>query len=170
MNKRYGFSFEAERCLKCWSCEVACKQWHGIKAGTVKLRRVVEVTSGTFPDVKRTFLSLSCRHCAKAPCAAACPTHAISQRIEDGIVVVDSQKCIGCRTCLDACPFGVPQYAEDGTMQKCDMCLDRLALGQKPICAETCPSQALHWGTLKELSQIATMKAANKLVSDSRLK
>jgi anaerobic dimethyl sulfoxide reductase subunit B (iron-sulfur subunit) len=167
MNKRYAFFFEADRCLNCWSCEVACKQWHGIKAGTVKPRRVVEITRGTFPDVKRTFLSLSCRHCAKAPCAAACPTHAISQRVEDGIVVVDSLKCIGCRTCLDACPFGMPQYAEDGTMQKCEMCLDRLALGQKPICAETCPSQALHWGTLEELSLIATMKAASKLVNES---
>jgi anaerobic dimethyl sulfoxide reductase subunit B len=167
MNKRFGFSFEADRCLKCWSCEVACKQWHEIKAGSVKLRRVVEVTIGTFPDVKRTFLSLSCRHCAKAPCAAACPTHAISQRVEDGIVIVDSQKCIGCRTCLDACPFGVPQYVEDGTMRKCDMCLDRLAQGQKPICAETCPTQSLHWGTLEELSQMASIKAANKLVKNS---
>lgn len=163
MKEHYGFYFEEDRCLKCWSCEVACKQWHGIKPETVKLRKVVEVTSGSFPDVKRTFLSISCRHCSKAPCAAACPVGAIIKRIEDGIVVVDGKKCIGCRACLDACPFGIPQYGEDGTMQKCDMCLDRIAQGQKPICVETCPTQALHWGTLEELSQIATIKASSKM-------
>jgi anaerobic dimethyl sulfoxide reductase subunit B (iron-sulfur subunit) len=102
MKKQYGFSFEADKCLKCWACEVACKQWHGIKAASVKLRRVVEVTSGAFPDVKRTFLSLSCRRCAKAPCSAVCP--------------------VG-----------------------------------------TCPTRALHWGDLNELSGLATMKAANKM-------
>ncbi len=166
MPKQYGFFFEAARCLKCFSCEVACKQWHGIPAGSVKLRRVMEVTTGTFPDVKRTFLSLSCKHCAKAPCIAACPGKAISRRAEDGIVVVDSSKCIGCRTCLEACPFGIPQFGEDGTMQKCDMCLDRLETGQNPICAEICPTGALHWGTLEELSVIAAHKAALKMVEE----
>lgn len=150
MKKHYSFYFEVDRCLKCWACEIACQQWHGIKAGTVKLRRVVEVTSGTFPNVTRTFLSLSCRHCDKASCVAACPKGAISQRIEDGIVVVDTQKCAGCRSCFEACPFGIPQYNEDGTMQKCDMCLDRLEQGQTPICAATCPTQALRWGTREE--------------------
>jgi anaerobic dimethyl sulfoxide reductase subunit B (iron-sulfur subunit) len=150
MKKHYSFYFEADRCLKCWACEIACQQWHGIKAGTVKLRRVLEVTSGTFPNVTRTFFSLSCRHCAKAPCVAVCPNGAISQRIEDGIVVVDTQKCAGCRSCFEACPFGIPQYNEDGIMQKCDMCLDRLEQGQPPICAATCPTQALRWVTQEE--------------------
>jgi len=165
LKTQYGFYFDSERCIKCKACEIACKQWHGIKAGTVKLRRVMEVTSGAFPDVKRHFFSISCRQCAKAPCITACPNGAISKRAEDGIVVVDRQKCIGCRTCLDACPFGVPQYGEDGTMQKCDMCLDRLEQGQKPICAETCPTGALHWGTVEELSESATLKAANKIAA-----
>jgi len=163
MNKRYGFSFEANRCLKCWACEVACKQVNGIKAGNVRLRKVLEVTTGAFPQVKRTFLSVTCRHCAKAPCAAVCPTGAISRRREDGSVVVDLEKCIGCKTCLDACPFGVPQYGEDGLMRKCDMCLERLKLGEKPACAETCPTQALHWGEVELLTETAAMKAAGKM-------
>jgi anaerobic dimethyl sulfoxide reductase subunit B len=165
LKTQYGFYFDSDRCIKCKACEIACKQWHGIKAGTVKLRRVVEVTAGSFPDVKRTFLSLSCKHCAKAPCVAACPTGALSKRTEDGIVVVDRQKCIGCRTCLDACPFGVPQYDEDGIMRKCDMCLDRLEQGRKPICSETCPTGALHWGTMDELSDFTTLKTANKIAA-----
>lgn len=163
MQKQYGFYFDSSRCLKCWACEIACKQWHGIKAGTIKLRRVLEVTTGTFPNVTRRFISLSCMHCAKAPCAAVCPSGAISKRTADGIVVVDSSKCIGCHSCLEACPFGVPQYEADGTMRKCDMCLERLAEHQPPICVATCPTQALHWGTLDELSELAAAKAARKL-------
>jgi anaerobic dimethyl sulfoxide reductase subunit B (iron-sulfur subunit) len=167
MSKQYGFYFDSNRCIKCWSCEIACLQWHGIKAGTVKYRRVVEVTTGMFPDVTRTFLSLSCMHCAKAPCIEVCPAGAISKRLEDGIVVVDRNKCIGCHSCLEACPFGIPQYGEDGTMQKCDMCLERVEKGQEPICAATCPTQALRWGTLEELSENAIKKAAVKLAAAS---
>lgn len=163
MEKQYGFYFNSDRCIKCFACEVACKQWHGIKAGTIKLRRVVEVTKGTFPDVTRTFLSLSCMHCAKAPCAAVCPASAISKRRQDGIVVVDKHKCIGCHSCLEACPFGIPQYGEDGTMQKCDMCLERIQKGQQPVCAATCPTQALRWGSLNELSELASQRTARRL-------
>jgi DMSO reductase iron-sulfur subunit len=159
MNKRYAFYFDSKRCIKCYACQIACLQWHEIKAGTVKLRQVMEVTQGTFPAVTRTFSSVACRHCVQAPCAAACPSGAISQRIEDGIVVVDRLKCTGCRICLEACPFGIPQFGEDGTMQKCDMCLDRLPTGLPPFCVSSCPTQALHWGTTEELSRIATRQS-----------
>jgi anaerobic dimethyl sulfoxide reductase subunit B len=154
----YGFYFDPDRCIKCKSCEVACKQWKGIKAGTVALRRVEEVTTGIFPDVKRHFYSISCRHCAKAPCLEVCPTNAIVKRL-DGIVIVNQAECIGCKVCLNACPFGIPQFDEEGFMQKCDMCVDRIANGQSPICATTCPVQALRWGTLAELSQFAIRKS-----------
>jgi anaerobic dimethyl sulfoxide reductase subunit B len=164
LKTRYGFYFDADRCIKCKSCEIACKQWKNIPAGTIKLRRVEEVNSGTFPDVQRHFLSLSCRHCAKPACIEACPTEAITQRL-DGIVTVDQDKCNGCRVCLEACQFGAPQFDQDGMMRKCDMCLDRIEIGQTPICAATCPTQALRWGTTQDLAALASRRAARKIIS-----
>ena len=163
MKEQYGFYLELDRCIDCWACEVACKQWHGIKAGTVRWRRVIDIWGGKYPDVTRTFLSLACMHCGSPACEAVCPTGAIKKRVEDGVVVVDQDKCTGCHYCFFACPFGIPQYGEDGTMQKCDFCLDRLEEGQEPACAATCPTKALHAGTMEELSKLAAEKAATKL-------
>jgi anaerobic dimethyl sulfoxide reductase subunit B len=158
MNKQYIFYHDAERCIKCYTCEVACKQWHGIKAGTIKFRRLEETVTGTFPDVKRKFKSIACMHCVKPRCIEACPEGAISKRAEDGIVVVDRFKCSGCRACYEACPVKAPQFDEDGTMQKCDMCLERIENGQQPVCVTNCPTRALQWGTLEELASIITKK------------
>jgi anaerobic dimethyl sulfoxide reductase subunit B (iron-sulfur subunit) len=166
-NKQYGFYVELDRCIKCWACVVACKQWHGIKAGAVSRRRVVEIDNGEYPDVTRTFLSFACMHCAEPACMKVCPAGAISKRSEDGIVVVDKDKCIGCHYCFFACPFGVPQYDDDG-MDKCDFCLDQnLEEGEKPRCVATCPTQALHSGTMEELSEMIAEKTAEKLVSST---
>jgi anaerobic dimethyl sulfoxide reductase subunit B len=144
---QYSFHFDSDKCIKCKSCEVACKQWKGIKAGSVKLRKVEELTTGVFPEVKRQFYSISCRHCSDAQCIEACPTKAIVKR-PDGIVFVNRNECSGCKACLEKCTFGIPQFDEDGLMQKCDMCLDRIENNQIPICAATCPTQALSWGPL----------------------
>jgi anaerobic dimethyl sulfoxide reductase subunit B len=165
LKTQYTFYFDSGRCIKCGACEVACQQWKGIKAGTFKLRRVGEVTTGTFPEVKRRFFSISCRHCAKAPCIAACPTQAIVKH-PDGIVMVEQDKCIGCRLCLEACPFGAPQFDEDGLMRICDMCPDRIENGQTPMCAATCPTQALSWGTVEYCASLATRNAVSKLSNE----
>ena len=159
MTKQYGFYFDADRCIQCRTCEVACKSTHNIEPG-VKWRRVIEIWEGEFPNITRTFFSLACMHCGKPACVEVCPTGAISKRAEDGIVVVDRDKCNGCRECLPACPYGVPQFGDDGTMQKCDFCI---GIGREPACAVSCPAEALSFGTLDELLEMATGKAIKRM-------
>jgi anaerobic dimethyl sulfoxide reductase subunit B len=144
MPEMYAFSHDPQRCIKCFSCETACKEWREIAPATIKLRRVYEETAGAFPSVTRTFRSISCQHCADAPCVGACPPGAIVRRA-DGVVTVDAAKCDGCRLCLDACPFGVPQFDANGLMHLCDLCSDRLAEGKSPMCSDVCPTQALRF-------------------------
>ena len=145
MSNGYAFSHDPQRCIKCYSCETACKEWREIAPATFKLRRVYETTTGVFPNVTRTFHSVACQHCPDAPCAAACPPGAISRRAADGIVVVETAACDGCRECLAACPFEVPQFDDEGILQLCDLCSDRLAEGKRPLCTDVCPTGALRW-------------------------
>lgn len=154
MSIQYGFYYDASRCIQCRTCELACKSAHDTEPG-VKWRRVTETWGGKYPDITRTFFSLACMHCENPACVAACPTGAISKRAEDGIVVIDRDKCNGCRECFSACPYGVPQFGADGIMQKCDFCL---GIGREPACAVSCPAEALFAGTLDELLEIARAK------------
>lgn len=171
MADQYGFYVDTSRCIKCWACEVTCKQWHEIKAGTISRRKVKETVEGTFPTVKRHFESLSCMHCEKPACFAACPQGAIEKRAEDGIVTVDLEKCIGDKSCAEACPYDVPEFVEaDGKtiMDKCDTCL---SIGRNedgnPHCVGACPLQALHFGTMAEMEKLATAKGGARMVGDT---
>ena len=172
MAEQYGFFVDSRRCVKCWACEVACQQWHEIKAATVHRREVREEVEGTFPNVKRTFTSLSCMHCENPACVENCPVGAIYKREEDGLVVGDSSVCIGCKTCEKACPFGVPQYLEiEGEgfkMDKCDGCLSQgRAADETPRCVNTCPTKALHFGKLADMEALATEKGGSRLEGDT---
>jgi DMSO reductase iron-sulfur subunit len=162
MAKQYGFYIELDRCIDCNGCEVACKSWYGIEPGP-RWMRVLETWQGTFPDVTLTFFPMACLHCAEPACVEACPNGAISKRPEDGIVVVDRNKCKGARKCLFACPYDVPQYGKDGIMQMCNLCLNRLEKGLEPACVASCPTNAIHVGTMEELSALGAKKAARPL-------
>ena len=119
---------------------------------------------GTFPDVKRTFMSLSCMHCESPLCAASCPQGAIAKREEDGLVVVDKAKCTGDKWCATACPFDVPRYGDKKVMDKCDACL---SLGRKrdeaPRCVNTCPTKALHFGSIESMEALAVKKGGRRM-------
>ena len=124
--EQIGFLVDLSKCIGCKACEIACKNRQHLVAPGPRPRRVRTTEEGTFPDTKVINLSLSCMHCADPACVANCPAGALSKDENDGSVKVDVNRCIGCKTCSQVCPFDVPQYREEeGTMAKCDLCGDR---------------------------------------------
>ena len=161
MSLEYGFDFSREDCIECRGCEVACKNWRGLELG-VRWRRVTRIWHGSYPKVTMDTASVSCMHCADPVCIKECPESAISKG-KNGIVVVDREKCIGCQTCLEACPYGAPQFGEDEKMQKCDLCTGSVDLSKDlPPCAATCPTKALK---VKQLSPADKIKLEHKMTA-----
>lgn len=151
-----GFYFDQTRCIGCFTCIVACKDWNDVSAGPASWKRVITTEKGKFPDLFVAFLSTACYHCAQPACVSACPVNAITKRESDGVVLVDREACLGknnCDMCLQACPYEAPQFGaeENAKMQKCHFCLDRLAENKKPTCVDACPTRALDSGPIEEL-------------------
>ncbi len=147
-----AFTFNASACSGCKACQAACKDKNNLPTG-VLWRRVYEVTGGSWQrngaawnnTVFAYNLSMSCNHCLHPKCAGVCPVDAYSIR-PDGIVVLDTTKCIGCGYCAWACPYGAPQYnPETGHMTKCDLCFDNLEQGLPPACVAACPLRVLDY-------------------------
>jgi len=151
-----GFYFDQTRCIGCYTCSVACKDWNDIPAGPANWIRVTTIEKGKYPNLFVAFLSATCCHCVEPTCISACPVNAITKREQDGIVVVDRETCLGknnCEICREVCPYDAPQFGaeENAKMQKCHLCIDRWAEGKKPICVEACPMRALDAGSFDEL-------------------
>ena len=152
-----GFYFDQSRCVGCYTCVIACKDWHDVPAGLASWLRVLTMEKGKYPNVSVDFMFIPCYHCAEPPCVPACPVGAITKREGDGVVMVDRETCLGkdnCELCREVCPYDVPQFgAEDNAkMQKCNFCLDRLAENKEPICVGACPLRALDASPLDELT------------------
>lgn len=151
-----AYYFDQTRCTGCYTCVVACKDWHDVPAGPASWIRVTAIENGKYPHPFLAYLASLCYHCADPVCVPACPVNAVKKRKEDGIVTVDREKCLGkdeCELCLEACPYKAPQFGaeKNAKMQKCDLCLDRWQEGKKPICVAGCPMRALDAGPIEEM-------------------
>lgn len=196
MTKRLGIAIDQNRCIGCWTCSVACKSinneplgihWNRILTSKPNenapsshpATSAIDVPSGEFPNVQLAYQPTSCQHCKNAPCEKVCPVRATFRR-EDGAVLVDFERCIGCRYCIAACPYGARsftwekgQYAPDfpvgfgqdyrsigrlvftperpvGVAEKCTLCVERVDVGKKPMCVDACPAGARIFGDLND--------------------
>ena len=149
----FAFTFDARFCSGCKACQAACKDKNNLPLG-VLWRRVYEVSGGTWQKDGEVWnntvfaynLSTACNHCIHPKCAGICPANAYNVR-EDGVVILDTSKCVGCGYCAWACPYGAPQYnAEAGHMTKCNFCFDNLEQGLPPACVAACPMRVLDYG------------------------
>ncbi len=147
-----GFGFDPARCSGCMACVVACLDENNLSGGH-SYRSVIRQEQIVDGDAQIRFVSMACLHCGEAPCLTVCPRKAIYKDEDYGLIRVDPRYCIGCRACLLVCPFGAPQFAEGGSMQKCHLCGERLRHGLEPACVRVCPTRALDFGTLTELSR-----------------
>ncbi len=180
-NTNMRFYCDDHRCIDCHGCEVACKEAHHLPVG-VNRRRVITLNEGVIG--KENYLSISCQHCADAPCEQVCPVDCFYVRA-DGIVLHDKDKCIGCGYCLYACPFGAPQFPREGVfgakgaMDKCTYCAggpeethsekeyhlygqNRIAEGKIPVCAAMCSTKALLAGDATSVSKVITERVLRR--------
>lgn len=157
-----GFYFDMTRCSGCGTCVYACKNRLDLGMVGVSPRRVGRYEVGAFPQVQGYSVTVSCNHCENPACVSSCPTGAM-YKSEDGTVLHNDATCIGCRSCIMACPYGSPQYLEaEGMVVKCDTCKALRDAGMNPVCVNACPSRALDFGDLDELRQ----KYGSDLVSE----
>ncbi len=156
---RYGFVIDQRTCIGCHACTVACKEENQVPLGVFRTW-VKYVERGTFPHTRRYFSVLRCNHCDDAPCVAICPTVALYRR-PDGIVDFDGARCIGCKSCMQACPYDA-LYIDPAsqTAAKCHYCAHRVEVGLEPACVIVCPAQAIIAGDLDDAtSPIARLVA-----------
>ena len=147
--KNYGFIIDNRKCIGCHACSTACKSENEVPLGVYRTW-VKYVETGIYPDTRRHFQVTRCNHCANPPCVRICPVEAMYQRY-DGIVEFDSNVCIGCKACMQACPYDAIHIDPDtNTVAKCHYCAHRVDIGLQPACVVVCPEQAIIAGDMND--------------------
>lgn len=194
---RYAMAIDIEACAGCHACTIACKSNNNLPSGVLwnnvvtKGGAYVDAASGEYPDdLTKKHYPINCQHCSKPACVAICPTGASYQR-DDGIVAINQDECIGCGSCITACPYDVRMLYEEeleycvdfplgdydapqhktGTVGKCTYCINRIERGDKPACMELCLGRARYWGDIddpkSEISKFLEGKTYERLLEDA---
>jgi len=153
-----GILTDITKCIGCNECVIACKNLYKLETDVPhKWHKNDGLSSKNWTSVlikeKNHYIRKQCRHCLEPACASVCPVGALHQTPE-GAVVYDKDKCLGCRYCMMACPYGIPRYDWDSPVsyiRKCIMCTDRIKKGQQPACTEACPTEATIFGDRDKL-------------------
>ena len=192
---RYGMVIDLHRCTGCHTCTISCKMQNNVPQGLLWNRVVADGTDvldgavGTYPNLTRVYIPIACQHCENPACQRVCPTGA-TYKDEVGRVLIDYDKCIGCRMCMAACPYNArvfnwsePRREPDfnygdarvpvrkkGVAEKCTLCKERTDAGELPLCVRVCPARARTFGDLddpeSEISRIVRERGATQLLED----
>ncbi|MFC1995613.1 4Fe-4S dicluster domain-containing protein [Chloroflexota bacterium] len=147
---RLAMLIDLDRCTGCNACTVACKWENNVELGAFWLRVHQIGPIGEFPNhMELYYLPLTCQHCQDPCCVGECPTDALYKR-EDGIVLIDEEKCTGCGNCVNACPYGAYSFNEEKVVGKCNLCSHLIDHGERPACAKTCVVQAIVVGDIDD--------------------
>jgi len=154
-----------DRCLGCHTCEMECALAHSDSSSFVE---AVQSGEKLYPRIileidGDSTVPMHCRHCDEAPCITVCPTSAMSRKSGDDPVILDVERCIGCTSCILVCPFGIiKRISPAGTLSKCDLCSDRLKKGEIPACAAGCPTNAIQFTPVEELTSGRRREVLNR--------
>lgn len=164
-NKRWAMVLDADKCIDCKACDVACRRENGIELGPYSYRNWITSygVEGEYPYLKQSFEPSQCQHCANTPCEKVCPT-SCTYLTEDGIVRIDYDRCILCKTCITACPYDARYEAHQfHAIDKCTFCEHRIYEdGKLPACVDTCPTQVRVFGDINDPeSEVSKLLATN---------
>ncbi len=148
--KKTALVIDLDRCIGCYSCEIACKNENKIDLGVQYNKVFTMGPTGSFPNLEMYYLPAVCQSCKNAPCVEVCPTGA-SYVDKDGVILVDSKKCIACMSCISACPYGARKFNEKQQyVEKCTMCSHLLNAGDQPACVKVCCAKARFFGDVND--------------------
>lgn len=144
-----SFVVDLDRCIGCKGCHVACKMENEVALGSDRTTVHCMGPVGTYPDLQMYFLPTMCQQCEDPDCAKKCPTGACYKDVEDGVIKIDKERCIGCKSCVTACPYDAMTFNKEMNMaDKCDTCIHLRKIGDKPACVKNCAGRALIFGDI----------------------
>ncbi len=147
---RNAIVVDLDRCIGCFSCEISCKAENDIPLGEQWNKVIIEGPFGKFPNIEEYWLPTMCQQCTDAPCVDVCPTGA-SYRDENGTVLINKEKCIGCKYCMMACPYGVRSWnKQEKVVEKCTLCPQLTNAGFEPACVANCCAECRYYGDLDD--------------------